>query len=43
MFGENKKDMAEERKMLRLSNAFEADTETGVYERTATMININNV
>lgn len=34
--------MAEERRTLRLSDAFETDTGTGEYEWTATMININS-
>ena len=35
-------DMAEERRTLRLSDAFETDTGAGEYEWTATMININS-
>ena len=34
--------MAEERRTLRLSDAFETDTGAGEYEWTATMININS-
>ena len=35
--------MEEERRTLRLSDAFETDTGAGEYEWTATMININSV
>ena len=38
----SEKDMAEERRTLRLSDAFETDTGAGEYEWTATMININS-
>ena len=34
--------MEEERRTLRLSDAFETDTGAGEYEWTATMININS-
>ena len=37
----SEKDMGEERRILRLSDAFETDTGAGEYEWTATMININ--
>ena len=38
----SEKDMEEERRTLRLSDAFETDTGAGEYEWTATMININS-
>jgi len=38
----SEKDMEEERRTLRLSDAFETDTSAGEYEWTATMININS-
>jgi hypothetical protein len=38
----SEKDLAEERRILRLSDAFETDTGAGEYEWTATMININS-
>ena len=38
----SEKDMGEERRTLRLSDAFETDTGAGEYEWTATMININS-
>ena len=37
----SEKELAEERRILRLSDAFETDTGAGEYEWTATMININ--
>ena len=38
----SEKELAEERRILRLSDAFETDTGAGEYEWTATMININS-
>lgn len=38
----SEKDMGEERRTLRLSDAFETDTGAGEYKWTATMININS-
>ena len=42
LYNGNEKDMVEERRTLRLSDAFETDTGAGEYEWTATMININS-
>ena len=42
LYNGNEKDMVEERRTLRLSDAFETDIGAGEYEWTATMININS-